>query len=53
MGGGDYLKKYIMPPDLPLPASTINQRVPYALVASHIPFEPQLWLQVDAVSFCR
>lgn len=47
-GGMRLPQKYIIPPDLPLPASTINQRVPYALVAQHISFEPQLWLQVDA-----
>lgn len=41
-------QKYVEVPDVPLPPSTVNQRVPYAVVAPYINFEPDLWLQVDA-----
>jgi len=41
-------QKYVRVPDIPLPAEYANKRVPYSVVAQHIPFEPQLWLQVDA-----
>ena len=54
---GDYIpwangmrlpQKYVRVPDLPLGTEYINKRVPYSLVAPHIPFEPHLWLQIDA-----
>jgi hypothetical protein len=54
---GDYIpwnfgmrlpQKYVRTPDVPLPPELIGKKVPYAMVAPHISFEPQLWLQVDA-----
>lgn len=54
---GDYIpwangmklpQKYVEVPDVPLPQNFINQPIPYSTVAQSIPFEPHLWLQVDA-----
>jgi hypothetical protein len=45
-GGLRLPQKYVRVPDVPLPPE--YTRVPYALVAPHIPFEPDLFLQVDA-----
>jgi hypothetical protein len=47
-GGLRLPQKYVRVPDVPLPPEYANKRIPYSLVAPHIPFEPQLWLQVDA-----
>ena len=47
-GGLRIPQKYVEVPDVPLPPEYANKRVPYSLVAPHIPFEPDLFLQVDA-----
>jgi len=41
-------QKYVRTPNVPLPPEMIGKKISYNMVAQHIPFEPQLWLQVDA-----
>lgn len=41
-------QKYVKVPDLPLPKTLIQTRPDPFTIQSQVPFEPDLWLQVDA-----
>ena len=47
-GGLRLPQKYIIIPDLPLPQVTIANHIPYSMVENQIPWQPNLWLQIDA-----
>lgn len=48
-GGMNVSSKYVVSPNVPFSATTIpSGGLPYELVANKIPFDPDLWLEVDA-----
>lgn len=52
-GGMTLPTKYAIPPDLPLPANGGLPVLPMAYVESKLPWQPDLWLQIDAGWFLR
>jgi hypothetical protein len=47
-GGMNLPAKYAKSPDLPLPMNGHPSTVPVSFIEKQLPFEPDLWLQVDA-----
>lgn len=47
-GGMNLLPKYAIQPDLPLPMGPHQTRVPISFIEKQLPFEPDIWIQVDA-----
>ena len=41
-------QKYIKVPNIPLPKETIHQRIPSSVIEHQLPWEADLWIQVDA-----
>ena len=47
-GGMNLPAKYVTPPNLPLPANGALPVIPIGFVENQLPWQPDLWLQVDA-----
>ena len=52
-GGMNLPNKYVNSPDLPLPANGTLPHIPVGFVESKLPWQPDLWLQVDAGWYMR
>lgn len=52
-GGMNLPVKYAIPPNLPLPANGNLPTVPITWVEQQLPWQPDLWLQVDAGWYLR
>lgn len=51
-GGLDLPLKYVSAPDLPLPYNPLPS-LPISFVENHLPWQPDLWLQIDAGWYMR
>jgi hypothetical protein len=47
-GGMKMPQRYVEAPNFSLPANPVPPSIPFAVVAPHLPFEPDLFLQIDA-----
>lgn len=48
MYGMNLAQKYVKIPDLPLPRESIGQGIPASAIEVHLPWIPDLWVQIDA-----
>jgi hypothetical protein len=47
-GNMDLDAKYAIPPDFSLPKNVISTSLPYSYLESQLPWEPDMWIHVDA-----
>ena len=52
-GGMNLPAKYAKAPDFPLPQNAIHAPLPIEMVEARLPWDPDLWIQVDAGWFLR